>query len=314
MLAATEVPYIIPLYHTTGLSSHLPYTRFLYPNRTEKEFERELDYLLSKFEPVELAEMLRHPSKKRRKPAFHLTIDDGLAVCQEIIAPVLFKKGIPASFFINPAFINDADIMHRYKASLLLDFIERDRAYINLLAELLSLPTDFQVLKNFLLDIRYPRKQILDDCAERIGASWHEMLYGNALYMTDEQLDNVYKAGFTIGAHSWDHPEYETISFELQKQQTESSIRYVQDNFNQEIVSFAFPFTDSGVSGEFFEWLSTQVDVSFGCAGLKLDEAPGHFQRIPVEKYPYGMHSILLRQSGAYFIKKLFGKNKVKHA
>lgn len=313
LLHATGVPFVIPLYHTTGLSHHQPYTRHLYQNRTEKEFEHELDWLLKHFEPVELAEIAVPLRKNRNKPAFHITVDDGLAVCQEIMAPVLYKKGIPATFFINPAFVGDAEIMHRYKANLLLSHIETDKAALHILSGLLRLPLEFNSLKRFFLDLKYPSRAILDDCAERLGMTWSDLLYGHRLYMTEEQLYNIQEAGFNIGAHSWDHPEYTTLSLQEQIEQTERSIQYVREKFNPTVMSFAFPFTDSDVSVDFFKWLDTHVDVSFGCAGLKLDTAAPHFQRIPVEKFDYGMRAILLKQTGAFFIKKILGKHIVKH-
>ncbi len=311
----TTVPVILPLYHTTGFRHDLPSTKYLYRNRTEIEFSHDLDYLLKHFEPVDLPEIVSQSKSLRTtgKPKFHITRDDGLSSNYELIAPILYKKGIPATFFINPAFLDDQDIMHRYKASLLIEWLARNHSGCNLIADLLKIPNGFDHIKMFLLDIRYPTKAILDECAEKLGLSWHELLFDNPLYLTTQQLQNIREAGFHIGAHSWDHPEFQLISLERQKEQTLKSLEYIREHFNPVVSSFAFPFTDSEISPEFFKWLHKQVDISFGCAGLKLDNMPRHLQRIPVEKYPYRIHDVLTRETGLFFLKKVLGKHIVKH-
>ena len=176
------------------------------------------------------------------------------------------------------------------------------------------MPNNFSNIKNFILDIRYPNKNKLDECVNLLGISWKEILHKNPLYLTTQQLHNIQQAGFHIGAHSWDHPEYELLSFEEQQDQTLKSVQYIKEKFNPMVSSFAFPFTDHKVSLAFFEWLHTQVDLSFGCAGFKSDSFPGHFQRIPIEKSVYRIQDLLLQQSGMYYVKKLLGKHIVKHA
>lgn len=315
VIKKTNIPAIIPLYHTTGFRHDLPATKYLYHNRTEIEFSHDLDYLLKHFEPVDLPDLVdnsKHKLKKR-KPRFHITIDDGLSSNYELMAPILYKKGIPATFFINPAFIDDQDIMHRYKSSLLIEWLSRNHSGCNLLADFLNIPSGFDLLKNFLLDIRYPKKHMLDVCAEKLGLSWHELLYDNPLYLSSQQLQNIREAGFHIGAHSWDHPEFSLISFDQQKEQTLKSLEYIRQHYNPVVSAFAFPFTDSAITPQFFEWLHAQVDISFGCAGLKIDSIPRHLQRIPVEKYAYRMQDVLARESTGFFLKKVLGKHKVTH-
>lgn len=49
-----------------------------------------------------------------------MSFDDGLKECAETIAPLLLKKGIPATFFVNPGFVDNQRLFHKYKASLIL--------------------------------------------------------------------------------------------------------------------------------------------------------------------------------------------------
>lgn len=315
LLYNRAIPPLIPLYHTTGFNHYLPETRFLYRNRTEKEFEQDLDYLLNNFTPVDLETLYLNVSQKKKtnKPYFHITIDDGLASNYEIMAPVLFKKGVPASFFINPAFIGDQEILHRYKASLLLDFINHNPDNIQRIAAYLNSSSTENSIESKLLSIAYPEKNILDDIINYLGLSWIELLNGNPLYMNMTQLGKLTDNGFTLGAHSWDHPEFYLISLDEQKKQIELSLEWINQYFPQKTKSFAFPFTDHNVSNLLFEWLHTKVDLSFGTAGLKTDIHPWHLQRIAVERSTLHMSSILKKEAIKYWMKLLVGKSKNYH-
>ncbi|HMG15044.1 MAG TPA: polysaccharide deacetylase family protein [Saprospiraceae bacterium] len=315
LLYRKAIPDIIPLYHTTGFNHYLPETGFLYRNRTEKEFEQDLDFLLKRFTPVDLESLHINVSqnKKTFKPYFHITIDDGLASNYEIMAPVLYKKGIPATFFINPAFIGDQEIMHRYKASLLLDFISHYTDSILSIAEQLQVKPSFKDIEKKLLSIKYPQRNTFDLLIAQMGISWNEILNSNPLYMDMTQLGKLNENGFSLGAHSWDHPEFDLLSMEEQKQQIESSLEWINQYFRQKTRCFAFPFTDHWVSKELFEWLHTMVDLSFGTAGLKTDIYHRHLQRIPIEKSKLAMSSIIKKEALAFWIKKILGKSCVYH-
>ena len=112
----TNTPPFLPFYHTVS-NKYLPYI-LNYPFKNSTQFETELDYYLKYFKPVSLDYLVENP--KPNKNVFHLSFDDGLRECEELIAPVLLKKGIPATFFVNSGFVDNQALFHRYKASLIL--------------------------------------------------------------------------------------------------------------------------------------------------------------------------------------------------
>ena len=315
LLNHKDIPYIIPLYHTTGFSHSLPPTRFLYRNRTEKEFENDLDFLLKNFTPIDLETLHIYvaQNKKTVKPYFHITIDDGLSSNYEIMAPVLLKKGIPASFFINPGFVGEIEIMHRYKVSLLLDSLESNKDLVIVASNFLNINNDLNNIKKSLLGLNYTHHDKLNKLIELLGSSWNELLNGNPLYMDMTQIGKLNENGFTLGAHTWDHPELHLLSLDNQKEQIEKSLDWIEQYFPQKIKAFAFPFTDHGISKDLFNWLGIQVDLSFGTAGLKKDVYNNHLQRIPVEKYSEYMSTILKTAGFKYWINKFAGKSVVQH-
>jgi len=234
----TQKKIIVPFYHTVA-EQPLPHIKHLYRMKTVEEFQKDLDFLLRYFKPIDV-ETLYHLHTHKivpKKSVFHLTFDDGMKEIYEIVAPILLDKGIPATFFINSGFADNKTLFYRHRESLEMDDIQAD-----------------------------------------------EFLEKKKPYLTTEQIQTLSKQGFSIGAHSIDHPYYYTIPHVEQLRQTRESLDFVSSIINQKLRLFAFPFTDYNVSKQFFEEIAPNVDLCFGTAGLKNDEIPFNIQRIAGEK------------------------------
>ncbi len=296
-------PVLLPFYHVVS-NENLPHIHN-YKYRSEPEFIDELDFLLSHYKPVELHELL-NPEIQGKK-VFHLSFDDGLRQCFDIIAPILIRKGVPATFFVNPAFAGNSQLFHRYKASLVVSHI-------------MDHPSDLKHLKisgfdaRSVLAIPYHQSHILDDMALKMGISWNNFLDDYKPYMTEYQIQQLTSQGFTIGAHSWDHPEFWLLNEEEQHRQITRSVEWVSERFKMKINAFAFPYTDDGVPGRLLKHLAENeiCDLTFGTAGLKPDSVTGHLQRLASETNL--QLEVLLRNEMAYNqIRKLLGRSRVKH-
>ena len=302
ILKRFEYPVLLPFYHVVS-NDRLPHVQN-YPYRTEKEFAGELDFLLKHYSPVGLGEILHH--KVHGRDIFHLSFDDGMRQCHDVIAPVLLRKGVPATFFLSPGFIGNQQLFHRYKSSLLVDHIRKFPAGKGLLYQAgLTLQE--------LLQWPYNRTAMLDQMAREAGICWAEFLDSYQPYMTEDQVRRLTDQGFTVGAHSWDHPEFPLLTDDEQFLQVRQSMKWIVDRFNPAIKAFAFPFTDNGISGGLLRQIASEgiCDVTFGTAGMKYDEHQGHFQRLPCEtSYPLAK---TLRSELAYnHLRKLFGRSTVK--
>ena len=106
---------ICPYYHVVS-DRPLPHITPLYRHRTIQEFQADLDWLLKYYEPIHWSEIDRY--EKEQKPAFCLTFDDGLKEFYTIVAPILEEKGVPCVCFLNSAFVDNKDLMFRYKEAL----------------------------------------------------------------------------------------------------------------------------------------------------------------------------------------------------
>ena len=291
LVKGDEVPVLLPFYHLISDQEH-PFQynyRILSPTR----FREDLDFLLAHFDPISLEEL---HSGMNLKNSFHLSFDDGLREGFDVIAPILKEKGVPATFFINPAFVDNHDLFHRYKAAVLNQFFAKN----GVMAE----------LQNTYADL-----MSLDQMAEDVGLNWEEYLRQENPYMTLDQLSQLERDGFTIGAHSWDHPEFWLLDEERQLDEIRESMEWLAANFAQKIKAFAFPFTDFGVSPFVFDAIRRErlCDLTFGTAGLKLEKEAKHYQRLNMERPVYkSAENLLKAEYLSYQLKRLVDQHVAK--
>ena len=85
-LLKISAPVFLPFYHVVS-NDELPHILNL-KYRNVEQFEKELDFYLQHFTPVSLEDLLLPVSLKKK--SFHITFDDGLRECTEIIAKDFF--------------------------------------------------------------------------------------------------------------------------------------------------------------------------------------------------------------------------------
>jgi len=304
-LLKLNTPVFQPFYHVVS-NKKLPHIlNYIY--RNTEQFEKELDFYLKYFKPVSLAELVSN--KKWDEKIFHLSFDDGLKECAEIIAPILLKKGVPATFFVNPGFVDNQQLFHKYKASLILNRLyETSNPKVEHYLKEQSLQGK-EILKASIL-----QKDILSDTAALLEVNFKDFLEKQKPYLTIEQIFELKKQGFSIDAHSFNHPEFWKITEEEHLDEVKKSMDWLVEKVNPEIKAFSFPFTDSGVSLKVLKALKSDniCDVTFGTAGIKYDQSEHHFQRYPVEQ-PGDFQQNLKAELVYFMLRKLIGKATVKH-
>ena len=304
-LLKLNTPVFQPFYHVVS-NEKLPHI-LNYNYRNIEQFEKELDFYLKYFKPVSLAELVSN--KKWDEKIFHLSFDDGLTECAEIIAPILLKKGVSATFFVNPGFVDNQQIFHKYKASLILNRLnETSNPKVEHYLKEQNLQGK-EILKASILQVN-----ILDEATAALGINFKDFLEKQKPYLTTEQIFELKSKGFSIGAHSFNHPEFWKITEEEQLDEVKKSMDWLVEKVNPEIKAFSFPFTDSGVSLKVLKVLKSEkiCDVTFGTAGIKHDQLEHHFQRYPVEQ-PGDFRQNLKAELVYFALRKLIGKATVKH-
>jgi peptidoglycan/xylan/chitin deacetylase (PgdA/CDA1 family) len=297
MVSITKQKMLLPFYHTVA-EQPLPHIKHLYHTKTVKEFQKDLEFLLQHYEPIDVETLYHFHINKTvpKKPVFHLTFDDGLKEIYEIVAPILLEKGVPATFFINSGFVNNKALFYRYHASLAIENLQKEEKFTN-------------ILKNEILACSYQNKNAIFQYFS--SQQVNNFLQKEQPYLTTEQIKNLSNKGFSIGAHSIDHPYYYEISLDEQLRQTRENLDFISSIVNQKLRLFAFPFTDFNVSKKFFEEIQPAVDLSFGTAGLKKDEIPFNIQRVAAEgKHAKSLESILKNEYLKFVGKFFLGKNR----
>ena len=133
-------------------------------------------------------------------------------------------------------------------------------------------------------------------------------------YLTTEQIKYLITNGFYVGAHSKSHPYYSNLSLKDQLEETLGSVEVVKNEFQLENLFFSFPFSDAGVSYDFFKKIEKNNILTFGTAGIK-DEIKGvnNIQRIPMEyNTVYSAETIIKGELILYLIKRVIGMHIIK--
>ena len=269
----------------------VPFAYNLYRSITPEQFEKDLDYLLFNF-----------------KDKLELSFDDGLSDCAEVIAPVLKRKGIQALFFLNTAFIDNQDLFYRYKAALIADACFKNPLLQQKIQQQLTSP-----VIPYLYQISYKNKAELDELAVLAEIDFKQYLAQQKPYLSSIQIESLLADGFVIGAHSIDHPPFFELSAAEQIHQVKTSVEALTKRFNLTYQYFSFPFTDWGLSKQFFQeiYQARLVDATWGCAGLKHDEQPNHTQRIALDANYHNATQAIKTEWLYYQLKQVFHKNSI---
>jgi peptidoglycan/xylan/chitin deacetylase (PgdA/CDA1 family) len=308
---------ILPCYHAVS-DKPLPHLKHVLNIRNEAAFNRDLDFFLKHFRPVDAHELWKgvREGSAIKHPVFHLSFDDGLKECVTIIAPILKSRGIPATFFINTGFIGNQEIFYRFKVSLLIEIISLLSATVHKTIHTIldkSLIPEGGLEKR-LLSVTYAQKEVLEVVAVAADLDFGESAASQEIYMNEEDIHHLLEQGFTVGAHSIDHPLFSTVNFDEQLRQTSQSMENLRDWVQVSPLMFSFPFSDDEVTAAFYHRIHQPegiVDLSFGISGLKKDILPAHLHRIPMETGAYSAEQIITGEYLYFMMKSIIHKNKI---
>lgn len=280
---------LLPYHHLVG-DVPVPHVKHLYPYKSTKAFEQDVDYLLRHFKAVTLEEVIQSVRSHTPLPknAFLLTFDDGLREVAEVIAPILHRKGAPAVFFLNPAFLDNKTLFYKFKISLLIEALRNNKYPPELLGRIMDiLEAPGMDIVDAIKQINYQRQVLADVIGGILGVSFTDYLAQQRPFMTTPEVQQLLLQGFAIGGHSVDHPYYTALSLEEQLAQTRDSVNFLVEKFNLPYRVFAFPHSDAGVSRAFFDTLFNDpapMDLIFGTANQQHDIYPGILHRFNCER------------------------------
>jgi len=306
----SKLDVIFPFYHAVS-DRELPHLKHLYPIRTVEQFKLDLDYMLQYFQPVKMSEYLSGniPVDPDRPPMV-LSFDDGLIQCYEDVMPILISRGVPATFFLNNAFIDNMSMFFRFKVSLLVEELEKITPEKKYRAGQL-LHCDVREIRSRLMNVNYVEREITDQVADAWGFSFAEYMRREPVYLTSIHIKKMLDEGFEFGSHGIDHPLFALLKRQVTIDHIRSSVEGLRKRYGLDHKYFAFPFTDSGVEDSTIEHLfrNNIIDAGFGTAGLKDDKWARYFQRIPMELLDKDARTTLRGEINRRRVRMLAGSN-----
>lgn len=315
-----NVPIVAPFYHIVT-DNPPPHVKELYNAVTVKQFINDIDFLLKHYSPITVTELQKVllGEMQLEKPALFVSFDDGFSELKTIVAPVLKSKGVPATFFVTPNFIGNNDMLYRCKLSIIMDRVRRLPDSIPVPNYLNNAwgekPVSQSLFRKLLFKLDYNDTEIINAIAKSFNINFSDYLQKHKPYLNLDELKELAKSGFSIGAHSMNHPNFAEISADMQKQEVESSVSWVQKNIPRQPKLFAFPFSSDGVSESVFKYFlqenSDSIDIMFGTSGLKLSPSSKLLHRIPMELKGKTGKQIVIGEYLYYIAKAFVGKNKI---
>ena len=304
-------------YHHTVCNELLPHIKHLYFYKNVAQFTQDLDTLLRYNTPVtpeELSLCLKD-NKPFPKKSFLLSFDDGFKETHDNIVPILQKKGVPAIFFITPAFLDNKELFLRSKISLLIHELinSHQKGLLKLYNDHLNIP---QATLNetiiTLKRIKTNNSAVLDALACKTGFSFNDYLIEKKPFLTTEQVLSMHKKGFTIGAHSINHPYYEQLTLAEQLEQTIQSGRQVQELTGDKNVYFSFPFSEKNLPQALFSELKkTDINILFGLQNQKIETSNKVLHRFNAERPDVDMDKRIKSILFLGYLRKILGNQNV---
>lgn len=308
---------IFPFYHAVS-GQYCPHLNNLYRVPEVRQFEKDLDRLLHFMNPLSVEDAIRDFRKKTSaKPSFHISFDDGLREAKDVIAPILLRKGIPATFFITSGFTDNCTLFHRHKASLVVEMLKttNSKPTLSKIGAILQTPNfDSKTVQEKILALNFKTSGVLEEISAVLDIDFAEFLQKTQPYLNAHEVNELYASGFSIGLHSLNHPEFYLLSEKEIEVQVAESQRKLSELTGIDTKLFSFPFTDSGIPDQLIKKIiETYKLTTFGNAGIKDDAIEGHFQRMPMDAKPSGSAvQLVANEILRYRIKGLLGRQKVK--
>lgn len=305
-----KINLVIPHWHiiTDTLEPHIT---GLYKYRNIKQFSDDLDFLTKFYEPISLSDLINYIDGFGQLPerCFLATFDDGFKEIHEIVAPVLYNRGIPGVFFLTSSSIDNHILLYPQKKSLILQKLSNN-TNTSLRNDVQNILNHANILGNDIFtrirNIYYLKRNILDDIGKLLNLDFDAYVIDFKPYLSTIQIKDLIRQGFSIGAHSIDHPMYSELSIEDQLYQTFESMRQLSNTFQHDCNTFAFPYRDHDLSDVFFEkaFMQPELKITFGIGSLISTKHPRHMPRFSMERTDIPAKHILARQ----FARALFRK------
>jgi len=217
-------------------------------------FEQEMKYLIENFRIVHLMEGIKILRENRIKSTMvSLTFDDGDISVRRYIIPILEKYKIPATFFINSAYLSGDN--KGYWFNIFNYFKHGNKDQRELITD--EIAETAANLRN-TTDANYYRNQYQK--VEQLGKYFDKNF---TFYIDQDFLKNMNRDLFTIGLHGHEHQRFSMMPKDWQRKNIQTNIDLLSGYPAYQPV-FAIPF------GKPHDWNSDTINI---CKEFRLEFA-----------------------------------------
>jgi peptidoglycan/xylan/chitin deacetylase (PgdA/CDA1 family) len=260
----------------------IPHVKHLYDYKSPAHFEQDLIYLQQHFNLIgydALSEGLSNGTGLKRKSVI-LTFDDGFSECFSVVRPLLLEHKVPCTFFVTTDYVDNRGMSPDLILSLCIDSA--------LVLEDVKLPSIIQqinadygtelssqtALVEWIKSLIGNPKAAVSNLCNHLGVDVERYLHESRPYLTSEEIVQLSKDGFTIGAHARSHRRMNNLSDDEIEAEIVESCRAVSALTGKEDIPFAFPYNGDGVSRELLENIRARyahVGLFFNSRGFEED-------------------------------------------
>lgn len=220
------------------------FTRGLNVTTSRTSFETALKFLTRHYTPVRLQDVLAAPDSRYlpSRPVL-LTFDDSYASIAEVAAPLCWKYGVPAVFFINAACLDGREwaldnlichVANVFGFNAINDLI---RAVLGDGARTVSSLSE--IFASLLPEMSLERRTAF---REALAASVPEEPAGMGLYLTRQQLRTLPACNFEIGNHTYTHVHCRVLSHATLRCEVDKNRAELEAVSGTKVRSFSVPY------------------------------------------------------------------------
>jgi len=200
-------------YHGIG-KNESPCFRYLNDEVAVKIFEFHIDYLMKNYNILSLRDALDEINKEpiqSKSPICSISFDDGLRSVYEKAFPILKKRNIPATVFLNTAVIGNTNMTWLHLINYLLtEFgIKKVSSLFNRFKQdhLRAAPVNETLIQEWYkqyYEINYENK-LLYNVLEHLNLSLSEIAKEQKVYLNWEEIDEMENYNITFSSHTQNH-------------------------------------------------------------------------------------------------------------
>jgi peptidoglycan/xylan/chitin deacetylase (PgdA/CDA1 family) len=208
------------------------------------EFNRVVDLVQSQFQIIPLEDAVKFSPSSLPKNAACLTFDDGYAEWMTGVIPELMRRGLHATFFITTGQLSGKEMWHERIISVFERYYGDSIDLCDFGLPKYWLRTDTERKEAFLgieAHLKYQSLQFREEVFMRIESIVGDGQVSTKSLLTSQDIREIHNKGFTIGAHTINHPILRVCDPQIAFQEIGGAKEELESIICAPVSTFAYP-------------------------------------------------------------------------